>query len=186
MPLSGPLWVSRFPTSSSLVDLVEPFRTSAGRFITALTAARASVTISDTLRPPQRAYLMHYSFLIARQDFDPANVPPLAGVDIQWVHTNSAGLPDRAASKLAAAQMVAGYGVVFLPVLNSRHIEGKALDMTITWQGNLTIARADSSPVVITSLPREGARNTDLHRVGASYGVVKLLTDAPHWSVDGH
>ena len=28
--------------------------------------------------------------------------------------------------------------------------------------------------------------NAKLHAVGASYGVLKLKTDAPHWSVDGH
>ena len=28
--------------------------------------------------------------------------------------------------------------------------------------------------------------NSALHSVGDSYGVKKLKTDAPHWSIDGH
>ncbi len=186
MPLSGTDWVARFPTSRSLNDLVEPFRSSAGRFVAALSAAGASVTIADTLRPPQRAYLMHFSFAIARLGLDPATVPPMAGVDIQWIHPDGNGATDPAASKAAALSMVQAYGVVFQPVLNSRHTEGRAVDMDITWQGNLSVVRGDGALVTISSAPRTGAGNAELHAVGASYGVVKLLTDAPHWSVDGH
>jgi hypothetical protein len=29
-------------------------------------------------------------------------------------------------------------------------------------------------------------KNTALHGVGESYGLIKLTSDAPHWSVDGH
>jgi hypothetical protein len=186
MPLSGPQWVSKFPTSSSLDDLTEPFRTKAKRFIGALRSAHATVDVSDTLRPPQRAYLMHFSFVIAREAFDPAAVPPRSDVDIQWVHTDSTGKADLVASKKAVEQMVLGYGIVFKPVLISRHIEGNAVDMDITWQNNLVIAKADGSLQTISSTPRTGAGNTDLHKVGSTYGVIKLLTDAPHWSSDGH
>jgi hypothetical protein len=177
MPISGPEWVSKFPPSRRLDDLAEPFRSCANRFVAALRAAGATVTIADTLRPPQRAYLMHWSFCIAREAADPATVGPMDGVDIQWVHPNA---------KAAAELMVRAYGVVFRPVLNTRHTSGLAVDMDITWPGDLTIARADGQSVTIASLPRTGAGNTDLHKVGASYGVIKLLTDAPHWSVDGH
>jgi hypothetical protein len=186
MALSGPEWVTRFPTSSSLNDLVEPFRTNASRFIAALRAAGAQVIVSDTLRPPERAHLMHYCFAIAKQGCDPGSIPAMPGLDIEWLHRDGAGRPDPVASRAAAAKMVAGYGVVFLPVLKSRHIDGLAVDMTITWQGNLSIATANGSTVTISSLPREGAHNPELHRVGATYGVIKLVTDAPHWSVDGH
>jgi hypothetical protein len=30
------------------------------------------------------------------------------------------------------------------------------------------------------------ALNPVLHKIGASYGVIKLLSDPPHWSSDGH
>src|SRR5215471_18453244 len=147
MALSGPQWASVFAASRSLTDLAEPFRSNATRFLAALRAARAHVTVSDTLRRPQRAYLMHYAFAIARQNLDPAAVPPMPGVDIQWVHLDASGKPDPAASRAAAGHMVEAFGVVFPPVLQSRHIEGLAIDMTISWDDNLVIAKADGSMV---------------------------------------
>ena len=107
------------------------------------------------------------------------------GVDIQWVHIDSDGNPDPTASVLAATQMVGGYGIVFKPALTSRHTEGMAIDMSISWQGNLAIRNAAGDPVVITSSPRNGS-NSDLWSAGETYGVIKLSTDPPHWSSDGH
>jgi hypothetical protein len=186
MSRSGIQWVSQFPTSKSTDDLVEPFQANAKNFIAALQAAQASVTVADTLRPSERAYLMHFSFEIARKNLDPGAVPPRAAVDIQWTHTDAQGQPDLAASKAAAEQMVVGYGIVFEPVLESRHTQGLAIDMTITWTSDLTITNGDGSTTTISSLPRTGTGNSDLHKVGESYGVFKLLADAPHWSSDGH
>lgn len=186
MSLSGPQWVNQFPESKSPDDLAEPFRSNVNRFLAALKAAGATVSIASTLRPPERAFLMHYSFAIARLKLDPASVPALAGVDIQWVHTDGNGKADVAASRNAAEQLVEGYGIVFAPVLKSRHTEGNAIDMDISWQGNLTISDAKSRPVKITTQPRTGAGNARLQAVGASYSVHKLASDPPHWSVDGH
>lgn len=183
---SGASWVSKFPTSRSLDDLVEPFRTNAKGFVSALRAASAAVAISDTLRPPERAYLMHFSFAIARENADPTTVPAMAGVDIQWAHTTAAGTADLAASKAGAEQMIQGYGIVFKPALTSRHTDGKAVDMDISWQGNLVIAKPDGTSKTISSTPRTGAGNGDIQAVGSSYGVIKLLSDPPHWSSDGH
>ena len=121
MQLSGTAWVSRFPNSKSPDSLVEPFRANAKRFLAALTDAGATVTVADTLRPPERAYLMHFAFAIAKEGFDPATVPPKAGVDIQWVHPASRGVSSASASKAAAEKMVLGYGIVFRPALGSRH-----------------------------------------------------------------
>ena len=186
MPLSGPQWANQFPGSASTNDLVEPFRTSVNRFVAALRAAGATVLIEDTLRPRERAYLMHYSFRIAREGLDPGTVPPMQGVNIQWVHTDPQGNPNLPASRAAAEQMVQGYEIAFRPALVSQHTEGRAIDMTITWQGNLTIANANGGQTAITTLPRTGGGNIALHGVGAAYGVHKLLTDPPHWSADGH
>jgi len=186
MSFSGPEWVNQFPESTSTNDLVEPFRSSVTRFLAALRAAGATVRIACTLRPPQRAYLMHYSFAIARQNLDPSTVPAMAGVDVQWALTGEHGSPDLAASRNAAEQMVRGYDIVFQPVLDSRHTEGKAIDMDISWQGDITIADAHGTPVKITTQPRTGAGNAHLQSVGAGYGVRKLASDPPHWSIDGH
>lgn len=185
MLLSGSDWVQQFPTTSSVDDLQEPFRSKVQSFLKALAVAGAKVSIADTLRPSQRVYLMHWSFCIANGTANPAKVPLMDGVDIQWVHTDSAGNPDPTATKAAAADMVKAYGIVFAPALGSRHTEGLAIDMTISWQGDLTINDASGKPVTIIGLPRNGM-NGDLHFVGATYGVVKLVTDPPHWSSDGH
>jgi D-alanyl-D-alanine dipeptidase len=166
--------------------LVEPFRSSVNRFLAALRNAGANVVVSDTLRPPQRAYLMHYSYRIAREGLDPGAVPAMAGVDIQWVHRDVRGNANLGASRIAAEQMVQAYGIVFRPALTSRHTEGRAIDMDISWQGNLSISNAGGVQTLITTAPRTGAGNAALQMVGASYGVRKLVTDPPHWSTDGH
>jgi hypothetical protein len=122
---------------------------------------------------------MHFSLMVAKGQIDPRKVPPMAGVNIQWFHG------DMARSKNAAAQMAAAYNIAFPPVLNSRHTQGLAIDMTITWAGTLNIKDA-SGAVRAIGAPRAGDANSSLHRVGATYGVVKLVSDRPHWSVDGH
>jgi hypothetical protein len=185
---SGVQWVARFPGSTLVSDLTAPFASAVNRFIQALQQAGATVTLSATYRPPERAYLMHYSYRIAREDLDPATVPPHAGVEICWLHRNANGDSDIAASEAAAEAMVVGYRIVrdVRPVLVSRHTQRRAVDMTITWQGDLTITNGNGDVVTITSTPRNGANNGDLHTVGATYGVRKLVGDRPHWSDDGH
>jgi hypothetical protein len=185
MQFSGPTWVSQFPTSSSVDDLAEPFRSNVRGFLDALKDSGTRVSIADTLRPVERVYLMHWSFLIANGLVNPAKVPPMDGVDIQWVHTDSNGNPDLTATKAAATEMVQAYGIVFSPSLTSRHSEGLAIDMSISWQGPITVKDASGTSRTIASLPANGL-NRDLHRLGSSYGVLKLVSDPPHWSSDGH
>lgn len=192
--LSGADWVDRFPTSRDVSDLVAPFQTNVQNFLNALTAAGATCHISATLRPPQRAYLMHYAWKIAKNGLNPASVPAYSGpgdpVNIDWVHRNAKGRVNRAASKAAARAMVAGYGLKHIAALDGRHLYGRAIDITISWEGNLTIKNASGEDVVIRSTPRTGADNHDLHKVGATYNVIKLVSpkhpDPPHWSDDGH
>jgi len=179
LELSGPQWVARFPGSRSIFDTKEPFVGKLTRFHQALRDAGANISISATLRPPERAYLMHFSFRIAREGLDPRTVPPMPGVDIQWFHGTTA------ASRNAAAQMVAGYNIAFKPALSSRHTQGLAIDMTITWAGTLKIKDASGTVRNIGS-PRNGRDNGALHTVGSTYGVIKLVSDPPHWSSDGH
>jgi hypothetical protein len=199
MPLSGPAWVSKFPTSDQIKDLDPTFRHKVQLFLKALKAAHASVQVSATRRPRQRAYLMHYSWCLAHEwkglkaDKVPAFVPDgqEANVDIQWLHSGTDGKPDFAASKRAAQEMVDLYDMHRLkvaPALKSMHIAGKAIDMTILWTGDLTILNARGEKVVIKGLPKNGT-NAHLIVVGASYGVRHLLhikKDPPHWSTNGH
>lgn len=85
--------------------------------------------------------------------------------------------------------MVNGDGIQRLrvaPSTTSRHIEGNAIDMSISWADTLTIANAAGNNVVISSEPRTGM-NAELHRVGASYGVIEFHggdRDRPRWSND--
>jgi hypothetical protein len=184
--LSGAAWVSKFPNSRSVDDLTEPFRAAAKKFISALHTSGATVSINATLRPKERAYLMHWSFCIAQDDLDPEPVPPFPGVDIEWVHRDASGCKQLDASKRAAQEMVDGYGIAYRPVLESRHSQGLAIDMDISWPAPpLNIKDAAGKLVTIKTGKRDGS-NPQLQQVGKSYGVIKLPTDPPHWSSDGH
>jgi hypothetical protein len=184
--LSGQLWVSKFPNSTSVDDLAGQFKSNAKKFIAALTAAGATVSISATLRPKERAFLMHWSFRVAKENYDPEKVPEMAGVDIDWVHKDAKGNKSLDASKLAAGQMVDGYDIAYRPVLDSRHTEGNAIDMDISWStSELKIKDGAGKDVTIKTGAKDGS-NPELHKVGKSYGVVKLVSDPPHWSNDGH
>jgi hypothetical protein len=68
--------------------------------------------------------------------------------------------------------------------LTSNHITGKAIDMNITWTGNLKVKKKDGTVVEVAFMSNPNL-NTKLHAVGASYGVKKHTSDKPHWSVDG-
>jgi hypothetical protein len=125
---SGVVWVERFPTSRLTDALAEGFRQNCEAFLSALDDAGADVTINATLRPPERAYLMHWSFLISTGEVEPSDVPPHDGVAIEWVHRTPNGFPDLAASRAAAAAMVEGYDIAHRPSLASLHIFGKAID----------------------------------------------------------
>jgi len=186
--LSGPEWVTKFPGSRSLGDLSDPFKGSAQAFVAALLDGGCSVTLSSTLRPPERAYLMRFSTAIARNVMMPEDVPAHPNVPIEWVH-RTGGQIDHPKSRSAAVQMVQLYGIDAtspLPALASRHTEGNAVDMSISWTGVLSIRDARGRVVQIADLPRSGL-NPALHRVGATYKVIKAsFQDDPHWSNDGH
>ena len=187
---SGSQWILQYQGSRSTSDLERHFGGNVDSFIGALSAAGASVIIAATLRPSERAYLMHYSWKIAH-GVDPTSIPEKEGVDIDWAHRDSSGKPDIVAAKSAAQAMVGGYGLGGLniaPALTSRHIEGNAIDMLITWDGTLSIVDVANKTVTITSSPRSGM-NPDLATIGKGYGVVKFVggdSDKPHWSNDGH
>jgi hypothetical protein len=180
--LSGGAWwranQARYANSAAIDDLAQPFRDKARAFVAALRAAGASVRISATRRNATRAWLMHHCYRIAKGQEHPAAVPPVADCDIVWDHG------DPAAARKAAQEMVDLFGIAYLPSLNSRHIEGKAIDMTIGWTGTLAV-RDGAGTLQQIGAPRDGG-NTALHKVGRSHGVIKLVSDPPHWSSDGH
>jgi hypothetical protein len=177
--------VNQFPTSRTLDTLVEPFRSNVGRFVAALRSAGASVSIAATYRPAERAFLMRYAWEISRGGMDPAAVPTHPGIAIRWLHTDRSGNIDRVASKAAADAMVAAYSIAYKPSLTSKHTARAAVDMSISWSNTLNIVDGAGRRVAISSLPRDGAGNAQLHAVGASYRVIKLVADPPHWSDTG-
>lgn len=183
MEPSGPQWVERFPGSVSLDDLVPDFRDRVRAFVRVLRDGGAKVRITATFRPPERAWLMHWNWLIAKGR-DPSAVPYLSGLDIAWQHTK-ASAPDPAASRLAATAMVARYGIAYQPTLASRHTQRRAVDMTIGWKGVLHTHDSSGALQIVTTRPRNGL-NYKLIEIAKSFGVVKLFKDPPHWSDDGH
>jgi len=184
--LSGLSWVSQFPTSTSTDDLVDPFKDHVNNFIDALETAGATVTVNATLRPKERAFLMHWSFRVALEGYDPEKVPEMAGVDIDWAHRDAEKKVNVSVSRSNAQQMVDGYDIAYRPVLESRHTEGKAIDMDIVWTSTeLKIKDGAGKDITIKSGSKNGG-NGELHKVGKSYEVIKLVSDPPHWSSDGH
>lgn len=185
---SGTYWVTWANTnaknSTSVDDLVDPFKTNAKAFIKALEDAGATVTVESTLRDAKRAYLFHWSWKISLGKAKPSDATAKTGVDIEWDHGNAAQ------SKTGAQQMVHGFGLAVppkskvAPSLTSVHIAGKAIDMDISWSGDLSVKKKDGTVVKIRYMS-DANSNTKLHQVGASYGVKKLTNDEPHWSIDG-
>lgn len=182
MRASGAQWCDEFPGSIALEDLLEPFRSKAAAFIDAMRGAGASVMVSATFRPPERAYLMHFCCLVAGyrdkakvfHQIAPGDVPPMAGVDIDWTCGGDPG-----AARSAAVAMVKAYEIAYPAALVSNHTRRLAVDMTIKWQGSIIVRDARGIDHSVAAL-------VDLYAIGASYGVNKLATDPPHWSADGH
>lgn len=73
---------------------------------------------------------------------------------------------------------------IYAPALSSNHIAGRAIDMTIRWTGTLQLAGKDGATQSVAWMPDVNS-NLALQQVGASYGVRKLRSDAPHWSFNG-
>lgn len=181
-PLSGAKWwhanQAKYPNSASLNDLAKPFRDAAIAFVNAMRAGGARVEISSTLRNPTRAHLMHYSWKIAKGAIAPDKVPVRLGLPIQWDHG------DLARSKKGAQEMVDLFAIAYEPSLTSNHTLGRAADMTISWEGTIQVEDAKGNKHALAA-PRNGKDNAKLHAVGATYGVLKLVSDPPHWSDNG-
>jgi hypothetical protein len=181
--LSGAAWwqanQAGFPNSRKVEDLEPGFRDKVKAFLAALADAGIHPKIESTRRSKERAYLMHYCWEITHGTTLPAKVPPCPGVKIVWDHGNLAE------SKKAAQEMVDLFGMDYMASLTSNHIRGLAIDMKFSWTGTLNIKKRDGTVVEIKTTPRNGADNTLIREVSASYGVTKLVGDPPHWSVDG-
>lgn len=187
--LSGKYWVqwanTHAKTSSRLNDLNPIFRGKVTAFIHALGDAGADVKVLVTRRSAKRAYLFHWSWMIAFGRCKPSEAKKMAGVDINWDHGNLTK------SKNAAMEMVRGFGLaqppasIYPPSLTSNHISGRAIDMLISWHGTIQVKKKNGDEVAITYTGNSHT-SAALRIVGASYGVNKLLSDKAHWSYNGH
>ncbi len=186
---SGAYWVTwanaHAKNSTSVDDLVEPFKRNAKAFIKALESAGAKVDVGTTKRSDKRAYLFHWCWKIGLGKAKASEATTMPGVEIEWDHG------DVEKSKKGAKEMIDGFGLALPPnstnppALLTNHTPGKAIDMNITWIGTMRIKKKDGTEEAVLFMNYVN-KNTKLHAVGASYGVKKLKTDAPHWSLDGH
>lgn len=153
MTPAGAVWVDQYPTSRSVDDLVEPFRGCVVRLLAALAEKGCRVRITSTRRPAERAWLMRGSWDLSRGILRPEEVKPHdPPIPISWTVAGAKAMAD-------------AYGLVHQPALDSRHIQGRAIDMLVDgW--------ADGDPA--------------LWRFTASFGVHHLLSDPVHFSDDGH
>lgn len=181
--LSGKSWwkanQAKYPNSRRIVDLDTGFRTKVTRFLRVLQVGGATVRVSSTRRNRIRAHLMHYSWRISHGSIHPTKVPRISGLRIDWDHG------DVNKSRKAAREMVRLFRMAHIASTKSNHIYGKAIDMRITWRGNLQLRYPRSGWLWrISSKPRNG-NNKALHWIGGQYGVRKLVSDPPHWSHNG-
>jgi hypothetical protein len=184
--LSGLDWFkknqSKYPNSDKISDLSGSFKTAVQSFCKALEDAGAKIVPESTLRDATRAFIMHYAWKLAKGQIKAAKIPKRSGLDIEWDHG------DEKKSQEAAKDMIGkkGFNMAHIAALDSNHIKGLAIDWAITWSGDLKVKNAKGDEVTITTTPRTGNDNKELHAVGATYGVKKLVSDPPHWSHDGN
>ncbi len=198
--LSGADWSSRWPGGDSSVDhLNAEFGPQVAAFVSAMDEAGITVRPTSTLRSPQRSYLMHFSYLIAKGQIAASDVPayvPIAGEKgpkVCWAHQTASGKLDQKGSVAAAKELLSALGVDASlgtpPALRSRHNTGDAIDMQIQWTAkSVKVRTAAGKNVKIGSTPKDGT-NPKLIAVGATYGVhhfAPVAADRNHWSSDGH
>jgi hypothetical protein len=162
------------------------------------------ISVVQTWRPFKRCYLMWMSGLIGSRKVKPGDAKPYWLVMQYLIHTKrvDAALLDKrpcdkgdvpivwdhgddSHSRAAAKALAAKFGVVYSAAFPSPHCYGQAIDWYIKWSGNPAVHKKNGDPVQLcppgTSAPTNGVSNAHLHAVGATYDVVKLVGDAPHW-----
>jgi hypothetical protein len=207
---SGASWASKFadPETHSTADLDSGFAKNVDDFIAAMEAAGIVVHIKSTRRSAERAYLLHWSWeisynKISAEDADQDNSRP-ADVNIRWAHTKKGAdgkdVLDPEASFNGATELFHTLGgdpkLMAPPALHSRHILGKAIDMTTTWTADsieITDHAGNKVKIEAKDGPKNGL-NTKLWAVGDSFGVRHFgepsvsaaAHDGNHWSDNSH
>lgn len=170
VPNSGSHFEALFRSPKDTSQLAEPFKGNLERFIAALKAGDATVKIGAAFRAQKRAYLMHFSDIVANgtpakgrapavapglwdliPDYDP-NLPKVVQncngsegcvgpLPISWVHLDENGREDRTATIAAAMALYSKYGIASRAAFpTDRHGTGRAVDMYINFSGVKTFA----------------------------------------------
>jgi uncharacterized protein YcbK (DUF882 family) len=178
--LSGAHWVEKYKTEPTLDLLKDPFKGHISAFIEMLRSNRSRVAISATYRAPERAWLMHWAWMVARGKITYSKLNSISNpqkIDIVWDHG------DEASSREAARAMVSGYHMAHVAALSSRHTEGRAVDITIRRLPEILKIDKKEWPIGVA----RADANEALWFIGEHlFSVKKLATDPPHWSDDGH
>ena len=205
--LSGEHWKTtadeKWSNSIKIDDLESTFKEKVRKFKKMLEDNKVTIHIASTKRPPERAYLMHYSNEIRKGNVSPSDVPSKDGVNIKWDHG------DLTKSKNAADELRKAFGVGTHAALTSRHTEGKAIDMKLDFSEN---ENEEEKHVLKYTLEEGGeitreilwdanearygekAKNKsitniedrELSKAGADFGLYrKIDSDVVHWSSDG-
>jgi hypothetical protein len=183
--VSGWSWMSHFPMTESVDTLDATFASNVRRFASALEEGGANAAIISTRIPPERAYLMHWAWRIAKGGYDPRQVPDMSGVYINWWHG------DLEMSRRGALEMVKGYDLETAkspPPLVSPYTQGKVVVMHVSWLDELYLKDTNGEINLIQGAPRNG-HNYDLAEVAKMYRLLRLvfdpLTEQVHWLAGG-
>lgn len=178
---SGMAWVGRYPISKLEEDLNSDFDSDVRKFTTLLQKAGARVEFVSTLLPPERAYLMHWAWRIAKEGFDPQAVPDMKDVNIQWWHG------DYKASLDAAWEMVHGFKISEQkepPPLVDDYTEGNVVALRIRWSGKLVLYKDQPNEQIIERGPTD-TTNPALIPLADKHHLFYHLTvpdsDEVHW-----
>jgi hypothetical protein len=210
LPPPGRHWKDKFRTDDAGIPALSPeFRPKVEAFQKALKDAGVSeFYVASTLRSSKRAYLMAYcTKVVAAIEpecmdkmplYDPCteteSEPVRGPLRMSWTIWKGNEI-DETATVIACLGMMSGYGLAPSGAAwpSTKHGFGEAIDWKFRWNGNVTVRDAMGNPVVVNTEPRHCGFGTDgnlqMHAIGATYGVKKLILvkkpDPPHWESFG-
>jgi hypothetical protein len=194
---SGGNWATwanaNYPADDRVDALGDPFRSNVRAFLLAVADSTDSATgrapipqIIQVYRPPERAYLLHWSWQIATQAGSPGEADQLCvpgGMHIIWQHYRTDGSLDGSGALDAARAMTNAFRLSTFPAYPTKHSERTAIDMFIEWHGTLTLTNASDS-IVTVSGPSNSRQSQTFQNVGRTFGVIKG-SSLNHWSDTG-
>jgi hypothetical protein len=170
----------------SVDDLDPLFKLKVRAFLKALQDAGATVTIGTTRRSDKRAYLFHWSWRIAVGNAKASAATAKAGRRHplgSWQRGGQQARRPGDGRRLRPRRPAEEHQSAVArqpphPRQGDRHDDPCG-------SGTLKVKKHGGG-IVDVSVHGERQPELEAARVGASYGVLKLKTDAPHWSLDGH